>query len=123
MNEIEEIQEWFRQHCNGEWEHSQGIRIESCDNPGWWVHIELKGSPLAGKPFTRISRGISDDKMETEEEWLYCEVKDQVFDAAGDPAKLKVIFRTFLNWAKEMGSEPQGGGYSPPSARSAQPTP
>lgn len=122
MNEIEEIQEWFRRHCNGEWEHSQGIRVESCDNPGWWVHIALKGTPLAGKAFTRISKGVSDDKMETEEEWLHCEVKDHVFDAAGDSSQLKVILRTFLDWANEMSSE-QVGGHSLPTARSPEPAP
>jgi hypothetical protein len=100
MNELQDIQDWFQNHCNDEWEHSQGIQIETCDNPGWWVHIELKGTPLADKDFIPISKGVSNDKMDTSEDWIHCEVKDHVFDAAGDPSKLGVILRTFLEWAK-----------------------
>ena len=33
------IDEWFRQCCDGEWEHRYGIRIETTDNPGWLLTI------------------------------------------------------------------------------------
>jgi hypothetical protein len=100
MNELQAIQAWFQEQCNGEWEHSEGIRIESCDNPGWWVRIGLKGTRLADKHFAPRSTGLSDDRMETDSDWLHCEVKDHVFDAAGDPSKLEAILRIFLEWAK-----------------------
>ena len=100
MNLLQEIQRWFLSQCNGEWEHTQGIKIETCDNPGWWVHINLKGTPLANKHFSPISKGISADKMKTEADWLHCEVKNQMYDAAGDANKLETILSTFLEWAK-----------------------
>jgi hypothetical protein len=27
--------EWYTKQCNGDWEHSYGIRIDTIDNPGW----------------------------------------------------------------------------------------
>lgn len=30
---------WFRSQCDGAWEHTAGITIETTDNPGWWVRI------------------------------------------------------------------------------------
>ena len=26
---------WFQDHCDGDWEHSSGIHLETLDNPGW----------------------------------------------------------------------------------------
>jgi hypothetical protein len=100
MNELREIQRWFQSQCNEVWEHSRGIRIETVDNPGWWVHIDLQGTALADKPFTPVAHGLSADKVDPEADWLCCEVRDHVFDAAGDPAKLETILRIFLGWAK-----------------------
>ena len=39
---IERLDDWFNTQCNGDWEHSHGIEIESVDNPGWMVTIDLR---------------------------------------------------------------------------------
>lgn len=36
---IEIIDNFYKQHCNGEWEHLYGFTIETCDNPGWLLTI------------------------------------------------------------------------------------
>lgn len=41
---IDRIQSWFAERCNGEWEHEFGITIETLDNPGWRVRIDLAGT-------------------------------------------------------------------------------
>ena len=28
------IEKWYANNCNGDWEHSYGITIETLDNPG-----------------------------------------------------------------------------------------
>jgi hypothetical protein len=39
------IEQWFKRHCNGTWEHMQTyISFESTDNPGW--QATLKHQPL-----------------------------------------------------------------------------
>ena len=43
------LQLWYSRQCDGDWEHGLGIRIESLDNPGWSVRIDLKGTNLDGR--------------------------------------------------------------------------
>ncbi|MBM4076259.1 MAG: hypothetical protein FJ267_11540 [Planctomycetes bacterium] len=36
-NDIQILDEWYQRKCDGMWEHRRGVRIETCDNPGWLV--------------------------------------------------------------------------------------
>jgi hypothetical protein len=54
---VKRLERWFDKHCDGEWEHYNGISIQSSDNPGWWVKIDLSGTPLEGKTFAPVKRG------------------------------------------------------------------
>lgn len=101
MNILQRLQTWYAAQCNGDWEHQHGIRIESLDNPGWWIKIDLQGTNLAGKSFSPVRRGISDDKMQHGTVWYYCEVQDgRRFNAAGDPSQLEPLLKIFLDWAE-----------------------
>ena len=33
------IEQYYKENCDGIWEHSYGFTIESCDNPGWLIKI------------------------------------------------------------------------------------
>ena len=39
---LERLQRWYLYRCDGDWEHSFGITIETLDNPGWMVTIDLQ---------------------------------------------------------------------------------
>jgi hypothetical protein len=111
VNEITRLQKWYESQCNGEREHQHGISINSCDNPGWWVKIDVAGTSLETKPFAtvarnvdpeqiaRIARGLEPDRCDRGTDWMLCEVKHKVFEGAGDPGKLQTILGAFLNWA------------------------
>lgn len=45
------IQEWYKSNCDGYWEHMYGVKIDTLDNPGWIVHIDLIDTPLEQKEF------------------------------------------------------------------------
>jgi hypothetical protein len=92
------LQDWFQRQCNGEWEHSYGITIQSTDNPGWWVTIDLRGTPLEHKAFEPVVSGefASDDPRPP---WLHCRVKDKMFQGAGDLSQLDRILGIFLVWS------------------------
>ena len=38
---LEQLEKWYAARCDGLWEHGWGIKIETLDNPGWTVHIDL----------------------------------------------------------------------------------
>ena len=48
------IANWYISQCDGRWEHFYGIKIDTLDNSGWGVEIDLSDTDLIDKPFTNI---------------------------------------------------------------------
>lgn len=88
---ISSFQEWYCAQCDGEWEHEHGIKIETLDNPGWAVMIDLTGTNLENINFTeiRIEKNVSD--------WVYCSVENNVFKGFGGPSNFEEIVSYFVN--------------------------
>ena len=99
MSILSELQEWYRSNCDGEWEHQYGVDIETMDNPGWSVTIDLEDTNLEGKEFERIENHVS------EESWIECWVEEKKFHSFGDPGRLEEIFRIFVTWAKSQNED------------------
>lgn len=103
MNETDEIllrlQRWYEGQCDGEWEHGMGVRIETLDNPGWQVTVDLAGTPLESRPFSGIEQGIKAGQAASAD-WHSIVVQGTRFRGAGDSSKLGFILKTFLNWAE-----------------------
>jgi len=89
VNIIQWIENWYLTHCDGAWEHTEGIRIETLDNPGWHVKINLNGTELQEIEY---DSGLIENN---EHDWFYINVKDEIFDAHGDPNKLYFILSKF----------------------------
>jgi len=51
---IEKLQRIYASQCNGDWEHSWGVHIETLDNPGWKFQFNLKYTPLHHLPFEAV---------------------------------------------------------------------
>lgn len=49
MNTLEVICNWFSSQCDGDWEHEYGIKIETVDNPGWVITIDITYTSLASR--------------------------------------------------------------------------
>lgn len=88
------LQNWYQSQCDGDWEHLYGVKIDTLDNPGWMVSIDLKETELENKPFceVRTDNGESD--------WIICSVKNGIFEGIGDAGKLTEIIRIFKEWAE-----------------------
>jgi hypothetical protein len=93
MTSLEFLQAWYRSCCNGSWEHGHGVTIETLDNSGWMVTVDLIETPLEGLPMppVRNERSLTD--------WLVCEVDHNQFRGQGDAHKLPAILQVFQNWA------------------------
>lgn len=99
MDALKQLQDWYLQECNGDWEHSYEITIETPDNPGWLVSIDLTETSLHGKEFEVYSYGINTEAYESETEWVNCKVAEGRFVGAAGPLKLQEIIEIFLAWA------------------------
>ena len=100
MNILQWLQEWFHTQCDGGWEHTYGIRIDTLDNPGWAVRINIYGTELEGKAFERIEKNLADD-----DDWMVCEVVKGQFLGCGDPTKLITILQVFRDWVENQQDE------------------
>ncbi|MFC3148563.1 immunity 53 family protein [Piscinibacterium candidicorallinum] len=95
MEQIARLQEWYSDQCNGGWEHTHGVKLDTLDNPGWWLVVDLGGTNLAHKPFEAVARGDS----EFDADWLRCKVVSGKFEAAGGSKNLADMLEVFLSWA------------------------
>ncbi len=93
LHPVSFLQQWLREVCNGEWEQTKGVTIESLSSPGWIVTVDLAESPLDGVPMdpVRAERSSSD--------WIDCRVELNQFIGSGDPSKLSTILHVFQTWA------------------------
>lgn len=37
---------WYVRECDDDWEHSYGVKIDTLDNPGWTIAIDLRETSL-----------------------------------------------------------------------------
>ena len=95
MDELQQLQEWFISQCNQDWEHSSGVKIETLDNPGWTLEIDLRETEWSGRMFEPLSRGDSEDGVD----WISCKVEQEKFLGAGGANNLTELIRIFLSWA------------------------
>jgi hypothetical protein len=88
------IQEWYRSQCDGDWEHSYGLKIETLDNPGWLVTIDLTDTDWEhlSQPRKTVQRSGTD--------WVQCEVADGKFIGCGGGLNLGEVLELFLNIVK-----------------------
>jgi hypothetical protein len=86
------LQTTFATFCDGDWEHYYGITIETLDNPGWRVTIDLVDTDLAPHAFPPV------DYAASEQDWVHCRVREGRFEGFGGPYNLTDILRLFRTW-------------------------
>jgi Immunity protein 53 len=97
---LSELAQWYTRHCDGEREHHHGITIQTTDNPGWWVKIDLTGTELASRTFAPILEGLDAAGFPARPHWLSCRLQDTTWHGAGDDSRLAEIISHFLDWAR-----------------------
>ncbi|MEV0951836.1 immunity 53 family protein [Promicromonospora sp. NPDC050249] len=101
MSELKALQEWYAQMSDGDWEHEFGISIETLDNPGWVVSIDLEGTPLDGHECDL-------DAEFADGEWIRMTSDGKKFKIACGPRSLDRAIRAFARFAG-AGSESTAG--------------
>jgi hypothetical protein len=92
MTSLNRLTKWYASQCNGDWEHRYGVKIETLDNPGWLVEIDLLGTKGENKSVDRT-------KLEkTENDWIQYWVENRKFHAACGPGNLSEVIDIFCDW-------------------------
>lgn len=94
MTDLEWLCDWYRERCNGEWEHEFGIAIDTLDNPGWSLRIDLVATGLDGAPFPG-------EEIEDGDKWvrLWKDSNSNVFHGSCSPTMLPSMLERFRRWA------------------------
>jgi hypothetical protein len=89
------LQSWYQSQCDGDWEHSYGIKIDTVDNPGWFITIDLDETKWSDLEIE--SELIEKNK----DDWFFYKIKESKFKASGDPSKLDLLLKTFKEIIEE----------------------
>jgi hypothetical protein len=91
---FDHLQRWYRDHCDGEWEHEFGIRLATLDNPGWSVEVDLVGTRLEGHVMERSRTADAAGS------WMFVCSTGQMFQASCDPLSLTAVLAAFQRFAE-----------------------
>ena len=92
------LQSWYALQCDGGWEHTYGVKIDTLDNPGWTLQIELHHTSLQSRSLERVT------VQRDEHDWLHAWTQDETFHAACGPLNLSEAIYTFRRWAETQPS-------------------
>jgi hypothetical protein len=48
LDNISWLEDWYEAQCNGDWDDGNGVKIDTLDNPGWMVTVDLNGTRYSG---------------------------------------------------------------------------
>jgi hypothetical protein len=85
---------WYHKQCDGDWEHGSGVHINTINNPGWSISINLDDTELSVLEFQEIRINY------TEKSWLLCRVEEFKFKAYCGPSNLPEVLKIFREWAE-----------------------
>jgi hypothetical protein len=94
MDTISRLCAWFARQCVNEWHEDRGVKIDTLDNPGWSIKIDLVGTSLQEKAFEEFRVERSD------RDWVVARRNAELFEAFGGPMNLNEMIESFLMWAE-----------------------
>ena len=115
---LRRLERWYAAQCNGDWEHTYGITLETVDNPGWYFKVDLTDTYLSDRAFAEISENQGDDQKA-----FLCVVKDRVFIGCCPPNKLHDVISIFCAGRTTRSPDRVPDAVQRPSRCSAQPGP
>ena len=91
---LSKLQDWYLSECNGDWEHTYGVKIDTLDNPGWSLEVDLWETQLADRGDQERSLTRSD------QDWIIVKVSNSKFVAYGGTGNLIEIIKEFLYFSE-----------------------
>jgi Immunity protein 53 len=105
MDDLTWLTRWYANQCNGGWEHQNGVKIDTLDNPGWILTISLEDTDLENRPFEPQRSGAESEAYDPTKvaSWWTCRVdkeKKQFVGACG-AHDLGAVVSIFRDWADQ----------------------
>lgn len=98
MDSFGELMAWYSMQCDGDWEHCCGVEINTLDNPGWVLKVDLIGTMLEDAEFTPIEYGDSENTEDAA--WMRCFRDESCFTAYCGSLMLEKAVSIFIDWMK-----------------------
>ena len=101
------LMRWYLAECNSDWEHSYGVKIDTLDNPGWTLKIDLRETNLQGRPFGRVEQGEPAGDLEEWQKlgsWWVVDVRGDTFEPSCGPLDLPSVIQLFRGWVDKWAS-------------------
>jgi hypothetical protein len=86
------LEEWYAARCDGDWEHSWGVKIDTLDNPGWTISINLNDTRAESRNLERLKI------VRTENDWIHYWVEKRSFQIRCGPLNLTEAVEIFVTW-------------------------
>jgi hypothetical protein len=91
---IKWIQQWYISQCDGDWEYEFGVKIQTLDNPGWNIKIDIVNLEFNKNIAWKIIENSNND-------WFGYKIHDNYFEASGDYHKLEFILQLFKDFIEK----------------------
>lgn len=95
---------WYLAQCDNDWEHSYGVKIDTLDNPGWSITIDLTDTSLHHKVFEHAEKGEPNgdlDGWRRTGSWWAASVQGGAFRVSCGPLDLSAAINVFRQWAEQ----------------------
>jgi len=92
MSIINWLENWYESNCDGDWEHLFGVSIDTLDNPGWSIILNIAETQYEDVAFVDVSID------RTEHDWVRCRKIDGNIDCAGGPRNLEEMLEIIKKW-------------------------
>ncbi len=93
---LSQLSQWYESYCDGEWEHQYGISINTLDNPGWIIRVNLSYTDQESQPIATF------EDHRTEHDWIVARddhtEHGRHYYTAGGPNNLEEMIQRFLDW-------------------------
>jgi hypothetical protein len=102
LSSLDWLMRWYEAQCDGEWEHGYGIAIDTLDNPGWSLKVNLQDTACDGRVLEHVMHNY-----DHETEWWVCWIEGNQFHARGGPLQLDAMIEAFRRWVEEGSVRPR----------------
>ena len=89
---VSALERWYSRQCNGEWERSYGVKVNTLDNPGWRVEIDLRETKKQDASLQTVKVERADD------DWIHYWIEKRRFQIACGPENLSEAIDLFVQW-------------------------